>query len=79
MRIIDFPFLDKLKKIAPPNLSASVVINSRYEPHITEGLTQMFVAGMSTHKIGAVAQTLMGVAPSRQHDQSPQPNAHPTV
>jgi putative transposase len=37
---------------------------SRYEPHIAEGLTQMFVAGTSTHKVGEVAQTLMGVAPS---------------
>jgi transposase-like protein len=37
---------------------------SRYEPHIAEGLTEMFVAGASTHKIGDVAQTLMGVAPS---------------
>src|SRR5215470_2931817 len=37
---------------------------SRYEPHIAEGLTQMFVAGTSTHKIGEVAQTLLGVAPS---------------
>ena len=36
----------------------------RYEPHIAEGLTQMFVAGLSTHKVGEVAQTLMGVAPS---------------
>jgi putative transposase len=27
-------------------------------------LTQMFVAGTSTHKVGEVAQTLMGVAPS---------------
>ena len=36
----------------------------RYEPHIAEGLTQMFVAGVSTHKVGEVAQTLMGVAPS---------------
>jgi putative transposase len=34
------------------------------EPHIAEGLTQMFVAGTSTHKVGEVAQTLMGVAPS---------------
>ena len=25
---------------------------SRYEPHIAEGLTQMFVAGTSTHKVG---------------------------
>jgi putative transposase len=37
---------------------------SRYEPHIAEGLMQMFVAGTSTHKVGEVAQTLMGVAPS---------------
>jgi putative transposase len=38
--------------------------DSRSEPHIAEGLTQMFVAGTSTHKVGEVAQTLMGVAPS---------------
>jgi putative transposase len=37
---------------------------SRYEPQIAEGLTQMFVAGTSTHKVGEVAQTLMGMAPS---------------
>jgi putative transposase len=37
---------------------------SRYEPHIAEGLTQMFVAGTNTHKVGEVTQTLMGVAPS---------------
>lgn len=37
---------------------------SRYEPHIAEGFTQMFVSGTSTHKIGEVAQTLLGVAPS---------------
>jgi putative transposase len=36
----------------------------RYEPHIAEGLTQMFVAGTSTHKVGEVAHTLLGVAPS---------------
>ncbi|GHO56040.1 hypothetical protein KSB_45150 [Ktedonobacter robiniae] len=36
----------------------------RYEPQIAEGLTQMFVSGTSTHKVGEVAQTLMGVAPS---------------
>ena len=36
----------------------------RYEPHIAEGLTQMFVAGVSTHKVGEIAQTLLGVAPS---------------
>ena len=48
---------------------------SRYEPHIAEGLTQMFVAGTSTQKVGEVAQTLMGVARSRQCDQPPQPDA----
>src|SRR5579864_7856937 len=37
---------------------------NRYEPHIAEGLTQMFVAGTSTQKVGEVAQTLLGVAPS---------------
>src|SRR5450755_869370 len=36
----------------------------RYEPQVAEGLTQMFVAGVSTQKVGDVAQTLMGVAPS---------------
>ena len=36
----------------------------RYEPHVAKGLTEMFVAGVSTHKVGEVAQTLMGVAPS---------------
>lgn len=37
---------------------------SRYEPGVAEGLTQMFVAGVSTEKVGEVAQTLIGVAPS---------------
>jgi transposase-like protein len=37
---------------------------SRYEPHIAEALTQMFVAGTSTHKVGEVTETLLGVAPS---------------
>jgi putative transposase len=37
---------------------------SRYEPQVAEGLTEMFVAGVSTQKVGDVAQTLMGVAPS---------------
>src|SRR6266567_9110208 len=36
----------------------------RYEPQVARGLTEMFVAGVSTHKVGEVAQTLMGVAPS---------------
>ena len=37
---------------------------SRYEPHTAQGLTEMFVAGTSTHKVGEVAQTLLGVTPS---------------
>jgi putative transposase len=36
----------------------------RYEPQVAQGLTEMFVAGTSTHKVGEVAHTLMGVAPS---------------
>ena len=36
----------------------------RYEPELAEALTEMFVSGTSTHKVGKVAQTLMGVAPS---------------
>ncbi|HEX7735910.1 MAG TPA: transposase [Ktedonobacteraceae bacterium] len=31
---------------------------------MAEALTQMFVSGTSTHKVGEVAATLMGVAPS---------------
>ena len=30
---------------------------SRYEPEVAEGLTQMFVAGVSTQKVGDVART----------------------
>lgn len=37
---------------------------SRYEPQIADALTQMFVSGTSTHKVGDVAQTLLGVSPS---------------
>src|SRR5438477_1049280 len=37
---------------------------NRYEPEVTEALTQMFVSGVSTHKVGEVAQKLKGVAPS---------------
>lgn len=36
----------------------------RYEQQVADGLTQMFVSGTSTHKVGEVAQRLMGVAPS---------------
>jgi putative transposase len=52
---------------------------SRYEPHIAEGLMLMFVAGVSTHKVEEVAETLMGVARSRQHDQSAQPEPGSTI
>jgi transposase-like protein len=37
---------------------------SRYEQQVADGLTEMFVSGTSTHKVGEVAETLMGVAPS---------------
>jgi putative transposase len=37
---------------------------NRYEQQVADGLTEMFVSGTSTHKVGKVAQTLMGVAPS---------------
>jgi putative transposase len=36
----------------------------RYEPEVAEALTEMFVSGTSTHKVGSVAEKLMGVAPS---------------
>ena len=38
--------------------------SNRSEPEVAEALTQMFVSGGSTHKVGEVAQTLIGVAPS---------------
>jgi putative transposase len=34
---------------------------SRYEQQVADGLTQMFVSGTSTQKVGEVAQTLMGI------------------
>ena len=34
-----------------------------YEPEMAEALTQMFVRGTSTHKVGKVAEKLMGGAP----------------
>jgi putative transposase len=37
---------------------------SRYEPEVAEALTDMFVSGTSTHKVGKVAEKLLGVAPS---------------
>jgi transposase-like protein len=52
---------------------------SRSEPQVGQGLTEMFVAGVSTRKVGEVAQTLLGVARSRQYDQSPQSDAHPAI
>src|SRR5260370_21986616 len=39
---------------------------NRYEPQVAEGLTQMFVPGVSTQKVGVVDQTLMGGAASRR-------------
>ncbi len=37
---------------------------SRYEPHVAAALTEMFVSGTSTHKVGEVTKTLLGVAAS---------------
>src|SRR5215472_18440540 len=37
---------------------------SHYEPEVAEGLTEMFVSGTSTHKVGKVAEKLTGEAPS---------------
>jgi putative transposase len=37
---------------------------NRSEPEVAEALTQRFVSGTRTHKVGEVAQTLMGVAKS---------------
>lgn len=37
---------------------------NRYEPEVAEALTEMFVSGTSTHKVGNVAEKLTGVAPS---------------
>jgi putative transposase len=36
----------------------------RYEPEVADALTQMVVSGVSTHKVGEIAATLTGVAPS---------------
>ena len=32
----------------------------RYEPEVAEALTDMFISGTSTHKVGKVAEKLMG-------------------
>jgi putative transposase len=37
---------------------------NRNAPEVAEALTEMFVSGTSTHKVGKVAEKLMGVAPS---------------
>jgi transposase-like protein len=37
---------------------------SRYEPQVAAALTDMFVSGTSTHKVGEVTKTLLGAAPS---------------
>jgi putative transposase len=37
---------------------------ARYEPEVAEALTDMFVSGTSTHRVGQVAEKLLGVAPS---------------
>jgi putative transposase len=37
---------------------------ARYEPEVAEALTDMFVSGTSTQKVGKVTEKLLGVAPS---------------
>ena len=37
---------------------------ARYEPEVAEALTDMFVSGTSTHRVGKVAEKLLGVTPS---------------
>jgi transposase-like protein len=37
---------------------------ARYEPQIEQGLTEMFVSGTSTQKVGKVVETMIGVTPS---------------
>jgi putative transposase len=37
---------------------------NRNAPEVAEALTQMFVSGVSTHKVGEVAEKLIGVVPS---------------
>jgi putative transposase len=37
---------------------------NRYEQQVADGLTEMFVSGTSTQKVGEVAKTLLGVAQS---------------
>lgn len=37
---------------------------SRFEPQVAEALTEMFVSRTSTHKVGEVTKTLLGVAAS---------------
>src|SRR6266513_6181288 len=36
----------------------------RYKPEVAEALREMFVSGTSPHKVGSVAEKLMGAAPS---------------
>jgi putative transposase len=38
---------------------------ARYQPQVEEGIRDMFVAGVSTAKVGEVAEQLIGVAPSK--------------
>jgi putative transposase len=42
----------------------SLNVTAAMNVHRAISLTQMFVAGTSTHKVGEVAQTLLGVTPS---------------
>lgn len=58
-RIFRFPETGRVNSILN-FLTVTVDTSSRWQ----RGLTQMFVSGTSTQKVGEVAQTLMGVAPS---------------
>ena len=49
--------------------------SAHYEPEVAEALTDMFVSGSSTHRMGQVAEKLLGVTGSRQSREPCQPGA----
>jgi putative transposase len=50
--------------VKEPSIPRPLTTTTGMSQRRAEGLTQMFVAGVSTQKVGEVAQTLIGVAPS---------------
>jgi putative transposase len=52
---------------------------ARYEPEVAEALTDMFGSFTSTHRVGKVAEKLLGVAGSRQRRQSSQPGLNRAI